>query len=173
MVPRIALVALLTAVALPTPANAAIVLDKGMAGIELGMFDGQALDILGEPATSQTVRDRNGGLEIRRYFAVPKVKYVVTLPDPSDEDRSVTTLVTRRGAERTSDGIGVGTAERNLRAKIAGLTCRTSRFDGRRVRQCSTKGVPNEGVIGRDQTVFDVSRRTRLVTRVQISRFYD
>ena len=175
MPPRMPFIALLAGAAavIPAPADAAIVLDRGMAGVELGTFDGRALEILGAPANSQTVRDRNGSLEIRRYFSGPKVKYVATLPDPSDPDRSVTTLVTRRGTERTADGLGVGTHERNLRAKIAGLTCRTDRAGRRRTRFCFTKGVPNEGVIGRDQTVFSISLRSRLVTRVQISRFYD
>jgi hypothetical protein len=156
------------------PAHGAIVLDRGMAGVELGMFDTRALEILGDPTTSQTVTDRNGSLEIRRYFKVPKVKYVVTLPDPSDEDRSVTTLVTRRGVERTADGLGVGTHERNLRSKIAVLTCRTGRFGGPTTRLCFTRGRPvPESEIGRDQTVFTISRRSRLVTKVQVSRFYD
>ena len=160
------------ALAAASPAGATIVVGKGMAGIELGMFDTEALEILGDPTTSDTVRDRNGGLEIRRYFKGPKVKYVVTLPDPDDEDRTVTTIVTRSGVEKTPEGVGVGTAERNLRAKVAGVRCASTRFAGRTIRQCSTTPLTSSDG-GVDQTTFTVSAKTRQITKIQISRFYD
>ncbi|HWT91942.1 MAG TPA: hypothetical protein VN238_03025, partial [Solirubrobacteraceae bacterium] len=167
----LAAAAALTAAA---PAGAAIVLDRGMAGVTLGTSDTAAIATLGSPTSGRAVRDRNGSLEVRRYFKGPKVKYVATRPDPSDGDLTVTTFVTRRGSERTADGLGVGTAERTLKAKIPGLTCETRRLGGPPVRECFTKGraVP-DSEIGRDQTVFTISRRTRLTTRVEISRFYD
>lgn len=157
------------------PAHAVIVLDEGMAGIRVGTFDAEALAAAGKPTRSTYVRDRNGTLEARRFYALPQVEFRAKEVDPSDPDRTVTVITTTRGIERTADGVGVGTHERTLRAKIRGLECFTGRFRGpQRIRLCATKGkrVPN-AEIGLDQTQFTLSLKSRLVTRVAVVRAYD
>jgi hypothetical protein len=78
-------------------------------------------------------------------------------------------IVTRRGAERTAEGVGVGTAERNLRAKLAGEHCLTyHRIEPQR-RDCYLGSHRVDTVI----TVFHEGLRSHVVRSVTVARILD
>ena len=148
-------------------AHAAIVLDESMGGVKLGATLAEVRAALGAPTTHQEVRDRNGSPNLVDYYKTTKVK-VVYDRDPR-QPWTARILVTRRGVERTPDRVGVGTPGRVLRKRIKGLSC--FRYTSR-LRLCATKGR-SLGEIGLDQTQFEISQRTKRVTRVTVGRFYD
>ena len=163
-VPALSLTA---ALALAAPADAVIELDRGMAGIALGMPRTEVEQKLGPPTTRTTVEDGNGGVDHVDYYKASKVQ-VLYDADPGQE-LAVRRLTTRRGIERTPERAGVGTPERVLRRRVRGLRCSTI-FGGQRL--CATRGK-SLGEIGIDQTQFFVSGRTRRVSRVIVGRYYD
>jgi hypothetical protein len=112
--PAFAVVAV--ALAAAAPADARILLQRGIAGAELRMTKAQVRSNLGTPT-----RIRSGRNEFGRYvqFVYPRV--TVSFQGGS----RATGLRTRSRLERTGRGIGVGSTEAEVKAKVAGVRCRT------------------------------------------------
>lgn len=159
--------------AVPALAPALIEPDIGLAGAKLGMTAEEVVGVLGQPTTKDTRTNRNGGREVHWYYNATRIKVQLSKSEPDAPD-TVTRLATRSGKERTAGGVGVGSPERKLRSSIRGVRCQdffVSRT--RKQRSCFTRGRSNGTSIGRDQTVFDISRKTRRITAVSVGRFYD
>jgi hypothetical protein len=110
----LAVVALATALALPTAAEAAIVVRKGIGGVNLGMTKAKVRAKLGAPK-----RIRSGGNDFGSYtvWVYPRVQITFQSGD------AATAVETRSPLERTASGVGVGSTTAAVRSKIAGVKC--------------------------------------------------
>lgn len=102
--------------ALAAPAGAAIVVQKGIAGVQLQMTKAQVRAKLGAPN-----RVKNGRNDFGRYtkFVYPRV----TVSFQSGP--RVTAVQTRSTLERTVSGAGVGSSEAKVRAAVPSAKCAT------------------------------------------------
>jgi len=164
MIPRVVLLALIATLTLPGAAGAVIVPGKGLFGIEIGMTAEEVLAVHPDPSADVTNR---GGTTTYTYGPVG-VKVSMD-PDSSNTHYLVNHIVTTRGAERTAEGVGVGTAERNLRAKLAGERCRTFRVFSPDRRDCYL-GPYRAGTI---VTLFHEGLRSHIVRSVTVARVLD
>jgi hypothetical protein len=97
------------------PAGAAkIVIQKGMAGLELRMTKAQVRAQLGAPPKIRTGKNDFGSYT---EFVYPRVTVLF------QGGSRVTALRTFSRAERTRAGVGVGSTEAQVKAKVAGVTC--------------------------------------------------
>ena len=122
-------------------ASAAIVPQRGIAGVRLAMTRVQVHAVLGAPAAAVHGRNEFGTFTVYRYRGL-RVTF--------QGNRTVTAILTTRASERTAAGVGVGSTEGQVRAKVAGVRCRTEsgfrhcfvgRFlPGRRVTDFRIKG---------------------------------
>lgn len=146
------------AVAAPA-ADAAIVVQRSIAGIRLDMTEAQVRARLGEPSATRTVP-----AEILGSFR--ELRYGLTRISVFDgEDRRVFSITTTSRRERTAAGIGVRSRERFVREKVRGVRCATE-FG---VRACTVGRFEP----GRTVTTFRIDRSTGRVTRVSIGRVID
>lgn len=97
-------------------ASAAIVPQRGIAGLRLTMTRAQVRAVLGAPAAAIHGRNDFGSFTVYRYRGL-RVTF--------QGNRTVTAILTTRTTERTAAGVGVGSAEGRVRAKVAGVRCRT------------------------------------------------
>ena len=97
-------------------ASAAIVPQRGIAGVRLAMTRAQVRAVLGAPAAAVHGRNEFGSFTVYRYRGL-RVTF--------QGNRAVTSIVTTRASERTAAGVGVGSTEGQVRAKVAGVRCRT------------------------------------------------
>jgi hypothetical protein len=115
---RLALALAVVAAALgaAAPIDARIVVQHGIGGVELRMTKAQVRSKLGRP-----IRIRRGTNEFGRYveFLYPRVTVSF------QGGLRVTGVRTRSRLERTRRGIGVGSTEAQLKARVAGVRCRT------------------------------------------------
>ncbi len=132
-----------------SPASAKIVVGEGMAGAKLGMSKDEVREILGKPTESRTRTD-DFGRTTRWYFTGPKIH--VTFRDAAEPGMQATAFMTRRGFERTSKGVGVGSSIRTVRARVAKVKC--ERFPGFSTRSCHV----GEFLPGKTVTDFRVGR---------------
>jgi hypothetical protein len=107
------LIAVLT-LALAAPAWTAIVVHRGIAGLELRMTKAQVRAKLGTPTKVKTGKNEFGGFT---QFVYPRVTVLF------QSGSRVTALRTSSRAERTSRGVGVGSREADVKAKVAGVKC--------------------------------------------------
>ena len=100
--------------ALAGAAWTAIVVQRGIAGLELRMTKAQVRAKLGTP-----VKVKTGKNEFGRFtqFVYPRVTVLF------QSGSRVTALRTFSRAERTAAGIGVGSREADVKAKVAGVKC--------------------------------------------------
>jgi hypothetical protein len=109
-------VALVVALACAAAASAAIVPQRSIAGVRLGMTKAQVRATLGAPRRAVHGSNDFGSFTEFRYRGL-RVTF--------QGDRRVTNLFTTRGTERTARGIGVGSTESQVKARVAGVRCRT------------------------------------------------
>jgi hypothetical protein len=102
------------ALALAAPAGAAIVVQRGIAGLELRMTKAQVRTKLGTPTKVKTGKNEFGRFT---QFVYPRVTVLF------QSGSRVTALRTFSRAERTSTGVGVGSREAEVKAKVAGVKC--------------------------------------------------
>jgi hypothetical protein len=100
-------------------AVAELVPNRSISGIELRMTRAEVVAAAGEP-DAERVRDAEifGRQRVMRYG---KTKAYFSGKRPSSE---VVALVTRDRAERTSDGIGIGSRKRAIKRSVAGVRCK-------------------------------------------------
>ena len=102
----------------PAASDAAIVPQKGIRGIELGMTVAQVRAAAGSPSSFRTVRDEIiGRVRIWRY-GLTTVRFDGTAPDAK-----VLGVDTRSRRERTAAGVGIGSTRATVRRKISGVRC--------------------------------------------------
>ena len=130
----------------------------GMAGIEIGMTQGQVRNVLGKPRKSFKVQAAfgPGRLILYRY---PKLdvefwKGAPRTPSgsrPPDKRQRVASMLTTRKSQRTRRGIGVASTERQVKRNVVGVKCENLEFDGRTYRNChvgSYRCKPPSWVLG-------------------------
>jgi hypothetical protein len=108
--------ALIVLLACVTAASAAIVPQRGIAGVRLEMTKAQVRAVLGAPAAVVHGSNDFGSFTAYRYRGL-RVTF--------QGNRTVTSVFTTRTSERTAAGVGVGSTEGQVRAKVAGVRCRT------------------------------------------------
>lgn len=146
------------AVAAPA-ADAAIVVQRSIAGVRLDMTEAQVRERLGEPSATRTVQ-----AEILGSYR--ELRYGLTRISVFDgEDRRVFAITTTSRRERTAAGIGVRSRERFVRRRVRGVRCATE-FG---VRACTVGRLEP----GRTVTTFRIDRSTGRVTRVSLGRVID
>ena len=108
--------ALVAALALTSAAPARIVVQRSIAGAKIGMTKAQVRATLGAPT-----RTKSGTNIFGRWteFFYPRVQITF------QSGPRVTALRTGSRLERTVRGIGVGSTERQVRTRVAGVRCRT------------------------------------------------
>jgi hypothetical protein len=100
------------------PAEAKIVVQRSMKGIGLGMTVREVRDRLGAPDRISFRHDEIQG-RVRVYaYGLTRASF-----SPGDQAR-VNTISTTSRHERTSRGIGVGSARAQVAAKVPGVRCR-------------------------------------------------
>jgi hypothetical protein len=109
----------LAALAVATPAGAAIVPGQSIAGVELGMTQTEVNWTLGLPPVTQHGSNEFGSFTKFKYH-----RLTVTFQG----DVQVTAVKTTRKLERTAHGIGVGSTRAELRAGVTHLRCDTPRL---------------------------------------------
>jgi hypothetical protein len=97
-------------------ASAAIVPQRGIAGVRLEMTKAQVRAVLGAPRRAVHGSNEFGSFTVYRYRGL-RITF--------QGNRRVTDVFTTRPGERTARGVGVGSTEAQVRARVAGVRCRT------------------------------------------------
>jgi len=97
-------------------AGAAIVPQQGVGGIKIGMTQAKVRSVLGKPTSVKRGSNDFGKYTIFRYAG---------LRADFQGNTSLTSVSTTRRSERTAAGIGVGSTEAQVKAKIKGVKCVT------------------------------------------------
>ncbi len=152
--PLVILAAVAASLLASPSASGAIEVQRGIAGINIGMSQATVRERLGRPASTRRARNDFGPYTELRY---PRLRIVF------QGDTAVTAVVTTRRSERTRRGIGVGSTLADLRRKVAGIRCEVR----------SGEGICYVGSFlpGRRVTDFRVVRRT--VVRVGVGIVID
>jgi hypothetical protein len=109
--------AAVAALALPAAAPALVQIDKGIAGARLGNTVAQVHAALGRPA-----RVANGSNDFGRFRQETYRGGIVVFYQGA---RTVSSVVTTGLGDRTAKGVGVGSTEAAVRAKVPGVRCET------------------------------------------------
>jgi hypothetical protein len=104
------------ALAWAAAASAVIVPQRSIAGVRLGMTKAQLRATLGAPKRATHGTNEFGAFTVFRYRGLS-----VTFQG----NQTATNLLTSRPTERTVRDVGVGSTEAEVRAKVAGVRCRT------------------------------------------------
>ena len=133
---------------------AAIVLQKGIAGVTIGMTQGKVRSVLGKPASV-----KRGSNDFGKYTTFKYPGLQVNFQG----NATVTAVSTTRTSERTASGVGVGSTEAQVKAKVKGVKCATdSGF-----RHCYL------GKLGAGHRVTDFSIKRGKVSRVDVGVVID
>jgi len=114
---RLALAAMVVAVALALApaASSMIVIQRGMAGVAVGMTKSNVLATLGNP-----MRIRNSSNEFGTYTRFDYTNLTILFQG----GLRVSTMRTTAPTERTAKGIGVGSTIAAVKAKVPNVKCR-------------------------------------------------
>jgi len=112
---KVTLVLVVTFLGLAAPAQAKLVPQRGMAGVQLGMSQTQVRGVLGKPLAVLRRDNEFGPFTEYRYPFLLRVVF-------QGEER-VTAIETRGRKERTARGAGVGSSRSELRRAVPGLRC--------------------------------------------------
>ncbi|MFL5827430.1 MAG: hypothetical protein ACJ76V_12965 [Thermoleophilaceae bacterium] len=103
--------------AVVAPAGAVIRVQKGIAGVRIGMTQQQMKDVLGKP---RSVKQGSNDFGPYTQFVYP-ARLAITFQG----NRRVTGIYTSGKKERTPDGVGVGSSERLVKRKVKDVVCET------------------------------------------------
>jgi hypothetical protein len=103
------------AATLAVSAGASIHMQRGIAGVRIGMTRDQVKAVLGNPQGVKPGKNPFGRYTRYRY---PNMTIFF------QGNRTVTSVYTTSRAQRTPSGVGVGTTRKDLKAKIRGAHCR-------------------------------------------------
>ena len=140
---RLLAVAAATALLSVTPAGGAIVVQRSIAGVALGMTKAQVRAILGSPT-----RVRDGKSPAGHFVQLVYGRVTVEFQDAPHV--TVTTLRTSSRLERTATGVGVGSTERAVRRAVPDVAC----YGWKGGRQC----ILGKLLPGRAVTIFELER---------------
>ncbi len=101
-------------------ANGALVPQGSIRGVKVGMTLSQVRERLGNPTSNRATRHPILGLTRTLRYGQLTVSF-----DGRSSNAPVTAVVTASRADRTASGLGVGSRERQLRAGLKGLKCKT------------------------------------------------
>jgi hypothetical protein len=151
---RLALLTVVALLALPGAAEATIVPQRGMIGVELGNTVREVRDAKGAPDGIVFVQNEIIGRQRLYRYGKTWVGF-----DGDGVRAKVINLTTTARGERLANGLGVGSAKRELMAKLTGETCPVDeafhcylgRFEpGRRITdfRLSKRGVVRSVTVG-------------------------
>jgi hypothetical protein len=140
---------------LPASAGAMIQVDKGIAGARIGNTRAEVRAALGTPGTVKHGTNDFGAFTEFRYAGGLRVDF--------QGNTKVTSVTTTGRGDRTARGVGVGSSERSVRRKVAGVKCETTAG----TRSCHT----HDFLPGKRVTDFTI--RHKRVTRVTVGIVID
>lgn len=143
-----ACLAVLSALIAAGPAAAVIRPQKGMAGARLGMTQTQMRDALGQPM--RTKQDMNDFGPYTQFF------YPHAITVTFQGNRRITGISTHGRREKTERGVGVGSREADVLAKVGHVRCETIA----KSRMCHVGRFEP----GKRVTVFLISKKGRVAT---------
>jgi hypothetical protein len=147
---------LIVAAVLPASASAALVPQKSLSGIGLGMSEDEVRAARGEPDEVNHPQHPIAGESTEFRYGLT---YVTILP------QSGVVSITTTSRRETYRGVGVGSTEKALRAKVSGERCQTE-FG---YRDCHLGRFEP----GKTVTVWHISRKTRRVRRITLGYVID
>ena len=147
--------ALLVPLGAPAAAQALIQVDRGIAGARLGNSRAEVRAALGAPASTHSGTNDFGPFLQWRFRGGISVLF--------QGRREVSTVSTSGRGDRTVRGVGVGSTEAAVKARVRGVRCET--IAG--FRSCHT------GRFTVGEIVTDFLIRNGKVTRVSIGRVFD
>jgi len=112
--------AMFVALLLAPAADALIVPQRGIAGIRLKMIRAQVVRAKGEPDAERLIHNELIGRQRMVRYGRTRAFF-----GGFRQRAGVVTITTRDPGQRTRSGVGVGSSEATLRARIAGARCRT------------------------------------------------
>jgi hypothetical protein len=140
---------------IPATADAMIQVDRGIAGARIGNTRAEVRAALGTPRRITNGTNDFGPFTQFRYAGGVTVTF---------QGRTHVTSVSTTGrGDRTARGVGVGSAERTVRRRVAGVRCETIAGS----RSCHT------GTFEAGKRVTDFIIRHRRVTRVTVGDVID
>jgi hypothetical protein len=108
------LITLVAGLAFASAADAAIVPQRSIAGVRLGMTQAQVKRVMRAPQRVQRGRNTFGRFVVFQYSGL-RVFF--------QGGRTVTSISTTRRSERTARGVGVGSSEAIVKRRVAGVHC--------------------------------------------------
>ena len=151
---KVALVTVVVFLGLSAPAQAKLVPQRGMAGVDLSMSQTQVRGVLGKPLAVLRRRNEFGPFTEYRYPFLLRIVF--------QGNERVTAVETRGRKERTPRGAGVGSSRLELTRAVPALRC-----EGGRGGHCYL------GAFLPGRRVTDFSLRDGRVTRVVVGFVID
>ena len=147
--------ALLAPVGAPAAAEALIQVDRGIAGARLGNSRAEVRAALGAPESS-----RSGANDFGRFL---QWRFRGGITVHFQDRREVTSVSTTGRGDRTRRGVGVGSTEAAVRARVRGIRCETVAG----FRSCHT------GRFTAGEIITDFLLRGGTVRRITVGRVLD
>jgi hypothetical protein len=121
------ILAILTCLAVATPAEARIVVNQRIGAARLSLSDDQVIDRLGEP-DKITYREMDFGGPSKTFHYFDR-RLTVKFYD-IEEPRVAWSVTTKSAGERTKSGLGLGSAVGRVRHRLDGEVCHLKSGDG-------------------------------------------